>query len=249
MNIIKYCECGCGAVVKWPGARVIRGHWGLLPGNKHLFQTVTPCLPGCQCGRHTSKSNIPCPLGCTCKKHVHTTTKETAMKIGATQRGRPLSVAHRDALKLAWLDPIKRASRLNKKRATCIDRFGHSWGPCVMFATIPEKMVEEELVRMNYLVLPFNRMCRANPDTDRFCISQCPVRQVMVDWYFPVLKLCLFEDGCYWHGCLEHCPEEAGRQVNDIATDQKLRGSGYRVSRIWEHDVRSRNFSCLDFLR
>jgi len=68
------------------------------------------------------------------------------------------------------------------------------------------------------------------------------------DFIFRSERLALFVDGCFWHGCPKH-----GRQPNsnsnywllklrrNKARDKKvslnLRKSGWRVLRLWEHDL------------
>jgi len=72
------------------------------------------------------------------------------------------------------------------------------------------------------------------------------------DFLFPKAKLAVFVDGCFWHGCPDcgHVPKtrrpywsakiKRNRQ-RDRETTQRLRASGFRVIRFWEHDL-----SCLD---
>lgn len=64
------------------------------------------------------------------------------------------------------------------------------------------------------------------------------------------LGVAVFVDGCYWHGCPEHCrmPRSnraywrrkiARNTARDGATDRALRALGWRPLRIWEHSVRT----------
>jgi DNA mismatch endonuclease (patch repair protein) len=59
----------------------------------------------------------------------------------------------------------------------------------------------------------------------------------------------VFLDGCFWHGCPEHYvqPEDNAKKWADkIAANQKrgkavtamLEQSGWRVIRVWEHDMK-----------
>jgi DNA mismatch endonuclease (patch repair protein) len=51
-------------------------------------------------------------------------------------------------------------------------------------------------------------------------------------------KLCIFVDGCYWHSCSIHCPNNNIRQkTRDDFVNKTLREQGYSVLRFWEHDV------------
>ncbi len=59
----------------------------------------------------------------------------------------------------------------------------------------------------------------------------------------------VFLDGCFWHGCPEHykCPEDNhdkwaakidANKKRDIGATNMLEGSGWRVIRVWEHDLK-----------
>ncbi|MDC9834947.1 very short patch repair endonuclease [Rhizobium binxianense] len=68
-----------------------------------------------------------------------------------------------------------------------------------------------------------------------------------IDFAFIGLKIAVFVDGCFWHGCPEHgtwpktnadwwrAKIEANIQ-RDRDTDYRLREAGWRVMRIWEHE-------------
>jgi DNA mismatch endonuclease (patch repair protein) len=59
----------------------------------------------------------------------------------------------------------------------------------------------------------------------------------------------VFVDGCFWQGCPEHgrrrhevnewyWPEKIARnRRRDEDTDDALAGAGWRVLRVWEHDL------------
>jgi DNA mismatch endonuclease (patch repair protein) len=71
------------------------------------------------------------------------------------------------------------------------------------------------------------------------------------DFYFPMHRLALFVDGCYWHACPICKPrlpstraefwrtkiDENRRRDNRV--HRKLRQRDYHVLRVWEHDLRS----------
>jgi len=68
------------------------------------------------------------------------------------------------------------------------------------------------------------------------------------DFVFLKLKLALFVDGCFWHGCPEHCrmpktnrgywlPKIEGNKQRDRILNRTLRRTGWRVLRIWEHEL------------
>jgi DNA mismatch endonuclease (patch repair protein) len=71
------------------------------------------------------------------------------------------------------------------------------------------------------------------------------------DFYFPSIRLAIFVDGCFWHGCPEcrrNTPNtrtefwtkkiEANRRRDRLVT-RSLRAEGIHVMRIWEHSLTS----------
>ncbi|SRR5258708_4748330 len=58
--------------------------------------TMAKCAPECTCKRH-SKVGKSCPPNCTCSRH--TVTDERRRRVSEAMKGRPLSDAHRAALK------------------------------------------------------------------------------------------------------------------------------------------------------
>lgn len=69
----------------------------------------------------------------------------------------------------------------------------------------------------------------------------------VADIVFPKLKIAIFVDGCFWHGCPEHASwpkqnAEFWRQkietnrLRDTDTNEKLREIGWTVLRFWEHE-------------
>lgn len=72
--------------------------------------------------------------------------------------------------------------------------------------------------------------------------------RVKPDFVFPKLRLAVFVDGCFWHGCPKHATwpsnraawwrlKIAGNQCRDALVTHTLRGAGWRVLRIWEHEL------------
>lgn len=68
------------------------------------------------------------------------------------------------------------------------------------------------------------------------------------DLVFPAARLAIFVDGCFWHGCPAHAtyPKTnaefwAAKLRENIERDQRvndqLRELGWRVLRIWQHEV------------
>lgn len=77
------------------------------------------------------------------------------------------------------------------------------------------------------------------------------------DFVFQKHRAILFVDGCFWHGCPQHSTiPEANRpfwqkkllrnKLRDQQVARTLREKGWRVIRIWEHDLKRHNqTSCI----
>src|ERR1039458_471716 len=76
--------------------------------------------------------------------------------------------------------------------------------------------------------------------------------RVRPDFVFRQMRLALFVDGCFWHGCPKHGTQPAGNRsfwkkkfARNIARDRlvnrTLRLAGWHVLRIWEHELAKRN--------
>ena len=79
-------------------------------------------------------------------------------------------------------------------------------------------------------------------------------RGVKVDVVFPTQRVAVFIDGCFWHRCPEHATTPARNHdywvakfernmTRDIATNQELTQLGWRVIRVWEHEVKQPELS------
>ncbi len=71
------------------------------------------------------------------------------------------------------------------------------------------------------------------------------------DFVFPKLKLAVFVDGCFWHGCPRHATWPKTRaafwqrkieanKARDRKVNRLLRAKGWKVIRIWEHELRKK---------
>lgn len=69
------------------------------------------------------------------------------------------------------------------------------------------------------------------------------------DIVVPSIKLAVFVDGCFWHGCPEHgkMPKSrkgywtskiVGNLVRDEQNTVSLEEAGWTVWRVWEHDLK-----------
>lgn len=69
------------------------------------------------------------------------------------------------------------------------------------------------------------------------------------DFVFPKRRLAIFVGGCFWHGCPVHATRPATNRVfwdeklarnkaRDHVVNRQLRNLGWRVLRIWQHELR-----------
>ena len=72
------------------------------------------------------------------------------------------------------------------------------------------------------------------------------------DFIFRQMRLALFVDGCFWHGCPKHGTQPKGNRTfwkkkftrnkaRDVLVTRALRRTGWRVLRIWEHELAKKN--------
>lgn len=75
--------------------------------------------------------------------------------------------------------------------------------------------------------------------------------RVRPDFVFPSRRLAVFVDGCFWHGCPLHGTRPRGNaafwrakfrrnQARDRRDTRRLRRAGWRVLRLWEHELRAK---------
>jgi DNA mismatch endonuclease (patch repair protein) len=76
--------------------------------------------------------------------------------------------------------------------------------------------------------------------------------KVRPDFVFPKRRLAVFVDGCFWHGCPKHetRPKNnaafwrkkfATNKARDRLVTRTLRRNGWRVLRLWEHELARKN--------
>ncbi|GAB5519473.1 MAG: hypothetical protein RhofKO_17240 [Rhodothermales bacterium] len=72
----------------------------------------------------------------------------------------------------------------------------------------------------------------------------------VADIVFKGLKVAVFVDGCFWHGCPQHAtwPKKnatfwrekiEANQARDADTNQRLEALGWTVIRIWAHELKT----------
>ena len=83
----------------------------------------------------------------------------------------------------------------------------------------------------------------------RYRVNERPLKGLRrtADMVFRSVKVAVFVDGCFWHGCPAHATQpktnaqywadkiETNRE-RDRQTDQLLQQSGWTVLRFWEHE-------------
>lgn len=77
------------------------------------------------------------------------------------------------------------------------------------------------------------------------------------DFVFPIMKIAVFVDGCFWHGhnCKRNLTPKSnvsawqekilGNRRRDHSVTRRLRLSGWRVIRIWECSLARRPLNCV----
>lgn len=72
------------------------------------------------------------------------------------------------------------------------------------------------------------------------------------DFVFSKERLALFVDGCFWHGCPKHATNPtsnrafwrkkfARNRIRDRLVTRTLKQRGWRVLRVWQHELARRN--------
>jgi DNA mismatch endonuclease (patch repair protein) len=76
------------------------------------------------------------------------------------------------------------------------------------------------------------------------------------DFIFRQVRLALFVDGCFWHGCPKHATQPKSNRAfwknkfarnlaRDKLVNRTLRRNGWRVIRIWECALKKNPLNCL----
>lgn len=81
------------------------------------------------------------------------------------------------------------------------------------------------------------------------------------DLVFPKYRAVLFVDGCFWHGCPRHmvrpktnysfwADKVRQNKARDRRVNKILKNNGWRVIRVWEHDIRvGKTAGCLNIAK
>jgi len=76
------------------------------------------------------------------------------------------------------------------------------------------------------------------------------------DFVFPRSRLVIFVDGCFWHRCPKHGTQPttnrkywkkkfARNKARDRLVNRTLRRLGWRIVRVWQHELKRKNESRL----
>ncbi|MGH8016047.1 MAG: very short patch repair endonuclease [Candidatus Zixiibacteriota bacterium] len=80
------------------------------------------------------------------------------------------------------------------------------------------------------------------------------------DFSFPKFRVALFVDGCFWHGCPQHSnmpvnnrqfwrKKLTSNKQRDKIVNSILRKKGWKIVRIWEHQLHSNPVFCVRKIR
>lgn len=80
------------------------------------------------------------------------------------------------------------------------------------------------------------------------------------DFFFPKVRVAIFVDGCFWHGCPKcgHYPKTNSgfwrakierNRARDMAQLEALKASGVSAIRFWEHELRLELSKCVQTIR
>ncbi len=83
----------------------------------------------------------------------------------------------------------------------------------------------------------------------RYYVNRRPIKSVRrtADLVFPRIRLAVFVDGCFWHGCPQHhtvaktnatfwASKVTDNRRRDLDTNARLAAEGWTVLRVWEHE-------------
>lgn len=91
----------------------------------------------------------------------------------------------------------------------------------------------------------------------RYRLRPSPKLPGSPDLVFTKAKIAVFVDGCFWHGCPIHGTQPksnvefwrrkiARNQERDGQVDNKLTLLGWRVARMWQHEIEKDVTICVD---
>ena len=183
----------------------------------------------------------------------HVVTQQTREKLRKAHSGKVMSLEAREKMRKAHLGKTMSLESREKNRQAHLGKIVSLEARTKMSKarlkyletgdstfkygdTKPEKLVEAHLKKLGVTYIP-----------QKFIVGS------PVDFYLPDSKTIIEVDGCYWHACEKCYPKPRGFcktygdvincHMKDALKDNKWLDRGYKVVRIWEHEVSEKDFS------
>lgn len=108
--------------------------------------------------------------------------------------------------------------------------------------------------KFNYISTMEERVIKYFEKNNIQYVLHLPILNICVsDFFIEKMNTVVFVDGCYWHNCPQHPRKNKHKGINSATENDKnvnnvLIMAGYKVIRIWEHDIRDNNFKVLEEL-
>ena|SRR3990167_9023606 len=132
---------------------------------------------------------------------------------------------------------------------------------CSFECAIKEKKYSEETKEKIRVKRAFQKIPFKDSSIEVIFQKELDKIEILYEKHKPILgqpdifiepNICIFIDGCYWHGC-EQCfnknkfsGHQRARIVRDQFVTQGLINLGYIILRFWEHEVRNEIGKCID---
>lgn len=235
------CQCSpsCVAIVKMAGRKYARGHAPSSRTNKpEIIAKISQSLLGRKRGTESEETRR--------RKSVSIRSSERAKRAQEASRGRKLTEAQRQERRDSWV--------MTPARAAAMKAIGDARRGTQLPGEQKEK-IREARARQ---VLPF-RDTKPEIEVQRYLSSlsldfkkhwPIPGSKHQYDVLIPRLKVAIEVDGCYWHKCFRCFPDVNydALQVTierDESINLHAQHSGWKMVRIWEHDIKARDFSVI----
>jgi DNA mismatch endonuclease (patch repair protein) len=112
----------------------------------------------------------------------------------------------------------------------------------VMQSNVGRVTAPEQLLRSALRAAGLRFRVDVRPERDLRCTA---------DVVFVAARVCVFVDGCFWHGCSKHfqtpktnrawwTEKIVANRERDTRQRRLLRRRGWRVLRVWEHELAQR---------
>lgn len=229
----KECVCGCGqmVVVRWfhrysGTPRFIFGHYGKIPLRPEYRKAFSKLWLGKKRSPESRKKSGDSRRGLS--RSIETRIKISLSKIGAKASSEArekmsssqLGRRHSDKTKLMMSNSaLRHNGGVEKRIKTNIARYGRPLG------RVRDTKIESEMRRvLDGIGVKYEAQVW-------FCSSA-------VDFILHEHLLVVEADGCYWHGCQKCFPGSVSKKADkEISDGEKIKAKGYRLLRVWEHDL------------